>query len=70
MDKELHGFFSDGGTPLNPDLAPKPSLCVTCKHDGKAAQEIPCALNRMDQQGRGDFKCEAYELISKDKNAG
>lgn len=61
MEKELRGFFSDDGTPVNPDLAPKPSLCVTCKHDGDSGQEVPCMLNRIDQHGEDNFKCEAYE---------
>ena len=61
MDKELHGFFNDDGTPVNPDLMPKPSLCVTCKHDGDPQQENLCTLNRMEQQSKDDFKCNAYE---------
>jgi hypothetical protein len=61
MAEKIHGFFNDDGTPVNPDLMPKPSLCATCKHDGDPNQEAICALNRMDQQGTDDFKCEAYE---------
>lgn len=64
MDEKLEGFFRDDGTPVNPDLMPKPSLCITCRHDGDPGQEIPCRLNRIDQQGRGDFKCGAYERKS------
>jgi len=62
MGKELHEFFNDDGTPVNPDLMPKPSLCVTCKHDDDPTQENLCMLNRMDQQGERDFKCDAYEI--------
>ena len=61
MDEKLHGFFNDDGTPVNPDLIPKPSLCATCKHDNDPEQETLCALNRIDQQSTADFKCEAYE---------
>lgn len=61
MDKELHGFFNDDGTPVNPNLISKPSLCVTCKHDGDPKEETLCILNRMGQQNEADFKCEAYE---------
>ena len=61
MGKEMHGFFKDDDTPVNPDLMPKPSLCATCKHDSDPEQETLCALNRIDQQGAADFKCEAYE---------
>ena len=61
MDEKLYGFFKDDDTPVNPDLMPKPSLCATCKHDSDPEQETLCALNRIDQQGTADFKCEAYE---------
>lgn len=61
MTEQLHGFFNDDGTPVNPDLMPKPSLCATCKYDGDPKQEAVCALNRMDQQSADDFRCEAYE---------
>lgn len=61
MTEKLHSFFNDDGTPVNPDLMPKPSLCTTCKHDNDPNQETLCALNRMGQQGTDDFKCEAYE---------
>ena len=61
MNKEIHGFFNDDGMPMNPDLVTKPALCVMCKYDGNPSQEIPCMLNRMDQQGEGEFKCDAYQ---------
>jgi len=61
MDERLQGFSKDDGTPVNSDLMPKPSLCVSCKHDGDPKEEILCMLNRIDQQGEDNFKCEAYE---------
>ncbi len=39
-------FYRDDGTPVNPDLIPKPGLCLTCKHDEDRKQQIPCTLNR------------------------
>ena len=57
----LRGFFNDDGTPVNPDLMPKPSLCITCRHDNDPQHEELCALNCMDQQGTDGFKCDAYE---------
>ena len=52
----------DDGTEVNPDLVPKPDLCITCKKDEQGSEEdILCTLNRMDQQGKQDFKCYAYE---------
>ncbi len=53
-------FFDDDGNELNPDLVAKPSLCVSCIKDEDPGEEILCTLNRLDQEGEGDFKCEAY----------
>ena len=61
MSEKIHGFFNDDGTPMNPNIVPKPSLCVSCRHDDDPKQENLCALNRIDQQGEEDFKCDAYE---------
>ncbi len=55
-------FFNDDGTEVNPDLIPKPSLCISCKKDGLGGEEdILCTLNRMDQLGNDEFVCGAYE---------
>jgi hypothetical protein len=55
-------FFNDDGTEVNPDLIPKPDLCISCKKDGLLGEEeILCNLTRMDQQGEDEFICEAYE---------
>ncbi len=55
------GFFCDDGTPINPDLIRKPSLCVTCRKDDDPQEEILCTLTRMDQQGEEQFQCDAFE---------
>jgi hypothetical protein len=60
MKNKDTGYFMDDGTPVNPNFAPKPGLCVTCAKDGKPSEEILCNLNRMDQHGEGEFKCYAY----------
>ena len=54
------GFFDDDGTPLNPDLAPVPSLCVACRHRDSPKQEKLCALNRLDQAGEDEFRCGGF----------
>jgi len=61
MDEEIHGFFNDDGTPINPNLVTKPSLCVSCRNDDDPQQEKLCMLNRIDQQGEAEFRCGAYE---------
>lgn len=57
----MEGFFDDDGNELNPDLYPKPQLCLSCKKDEDPNEEILCCLTRLDQIGESDFKCFAYE---------
>lgn len=57
----MQGFFDDEGNELNPDLYPKPQLCLSCKKDEDSNEAVLCALNRLDQVGESDFKCFAYE---------
>lgn len=58
MDDSIPKFYHDDGTEVNPDLIPKPSLCISCKRDGLTGEEdILCTLNRMDQMGEEEFKC-------------
>lgn len=54
-------YFNDDGTKIEPDLVPKPSLCLTCKKDDSSSEEPMCILNRNDQIDEPDFKCGAYE---------
>lgn len=60
-NEHLHGFFRDDGTPINPELVPKPSLCILCRKDDDPAEEIPCILTRADQEGELEFICDAFE---------
>ncbi|MEK6742169.1 MAG: UPF0158 family protein [Nitrospirota bacterium] len=58
----ISGYFNDDGTEINPDLVPKPGLCLTCKKDNVGGQEeILCMLTRNDQKGGKVFECGAYE---------
>jgi len=59
--KDIPKFFHDDGSEVNPDLVPKPSLCISCRKDGLREEEILCNLNRMDQQGEEEFQCGAYK---------
>ena len=62
MTKELNNIHDDNGNKINPDLIPKPSLCISCRKDGMSGEEeILCALNRADQQNEEEFECGAYE---------
>jgi hypothetical protein len=62
MTENTFGYFNDDGTEINPDLIPKPSLCVSCKKNNESGQkEIFCILTRADQQGEREFRCEDYQ---------
>ena len=54
-------YYDDDGTEINPDIIPKPDLCVSCKKEGKPDEEILCVLTRIGQQEEKEFRCEAYE---------
>jgi hypothetical protein len=68
MNEDTPKFYDDDGTEFNPDLFPKPSLCISCKKDGLREKEIFCNLTRAYQQGEGEFECEVYEPIDIDNN--
>jgi hypothetical protein len=36
-------------------------LCISCKKDEIRDEEIHCNLTRIDQQGKEEFECGAYE---------
>lgn len=61
MDNNHPKFYDDDGTEINPDLVPKPDLCISCRKDELRDEEHLCDLTRMDQQGTDAFLCEAYE---------
>lgn len=60
MNDTLDGFFNDDGTEINPDLIPKPDLCVTGKKDSNPAEENLCILTKADHQDENEFQCFAY----------
>ena len=55
-------YFNDDGTEFNPDLIPKPSLCLACPNDDTddEIERMLCNLTRADQQGEEEFICYAY----------
>ncbi len=61
MNEDIPKFFNDDGTEFNPDLIPKPDLCISCSKDGLSEQEdFLCNMIRADQQGEAEFECGAY----------
>ncbi len=62
-EDDVGRYFDDDGNELNPDLIPKPALCISCAKDnnGDPEEEILCNLNRLDQQDEDEFRCFAYE---------
>lgn len=65
MNEEINGFYDDNGNKINPDLLPKPQLCLSCKSNEVEDWEenILCQMNRYDQRDSKEFKCFAYETI-------
>ena len=62
MNDPVPKFYNEDGSEFNPDLIPKPDLCISCKRDGLSGEEeILCNLTRADQQGEDEFECEVYE---------
>lgn len=58
---DLNGYFDDDGNPLDPNLIPKPGLCLICKKDFDLNEEILCNLNRLEQRNQDKFVCYAFE---------
>lgn len=58
-------FYDDDGTEVNPDFFPKPQLCLSCKKNDDANEELLCSLTRLDQRDEEEFNCFAYENINK-----
>ncbi len=61
--EEINGYYDDDGNKLNPDLIPKPGLCLICRKDSDPHEEILCNLNRLDQSGQDEFICYAFEKM-------
>ena len=62
MENESN-YYDDYGTPINPNLFPKPLLCLSCKKNEDESEEILCNLTRLDQHYALFFKCYAYEKL-------
>jgi len=64
---EASNYFDDDGTPLNPNLFPKPALCLSCKLKDDPNEEILCNMNRLDQRGEKEFICHAFQNMYEKK---
>lgn len=58
---EISGFYNDDGTKINPDLYPKPQLCLSCKKNDDPNEYIVCTLTQLGARNGEEFKCFAYE---------
>jgi len=61
QDEKPFGLYDDDGNEINSDLIVKPSLCVSCTKDAEPSEEMLCLLNRADQEGEDEFRCDAYQ---------
>ena len=64
-ENEINGYYDDDGTKLNPDLYPRPGLCLMCSLSDDPDEEIRCNLNRLDQRNEKEFECGAYIPVEK-----
>ena len=62
--EEINGYYDDDGNKLNPNLIPKPALCLSCKKNDEPNEELLCNLNRLNQRCAKEFICYAYEEIN------
>ena len=53
-------YYDDDGNELDPAAAPLPGVCLMCDKKDDPDEEILCNLNRLDQAGESNFKCEAF----------
>ena len=61
MENEIDSYYLDDGTKVDPNLIPKPSLCISCIKDDDLSEEVLCTLTRIDQRNDPEFKCYAYK---------
>jgi hypothetical protein len=62
QDDEISGYYDDDGNKLNPDLVPKPGLCLLCANDDDPHELVLCNLNRLDQaEEKDEFRCGAFK---------
>ncbi len=65
MEDHAPKYFDDDGTEINPDLVPKPDLCISCKKDGQPGQkEILCNLTRPTNKEMKSFIAMLMSLQS------
>ena len=61
-EDDLSGYYDDFGNKLNPDLVPKPALCLLCANDENPNELVLCTLNRLDQANEEqEFECSAFK---------
>jgi hypothetical protein len=59
MENESNYF--DDGTPINPNLFPKPQLCLSCNKNEDKSGKITCNLTRLDRTDK-EIDQMGYEL--------
>jgi hypothetical protein len=58
---DISEMYDNDGIKINPDLIPKPAMCLTCKRDDDPREVNLCILNRLDQQDEEEFECGVFE---------
>jgi len=55
-------YFDDEGTEINPDLIPKPDLCITCNKDKQSGSEWGCATGAQQILTQHMARCHARSV--------
>lgn len=60
-------YFYDDGTEFDPELIPKPEMCLRCRSNliQDWEEEILCNLTRADQREEKEFRCKAFRWADK-----
>lgn len=60
-------YFYDDGTEFDPELIPKPDMCLRCRSNLTQdwEEEILCNLTRADQCEEKEFRCKAFRWADK-----
>jgi hypothetical protein len=56
-------YHDDDVTNINPDLFPKPLLCLSSWHNDDPNEKVFCNLTRLGQRNDDKFECFAYQKV-------
>lgn len=62
---DINDLYDDNGNKIDTENIKVPALCMGCKsfYTEDAEENLLCMMNRSDQSGEKEFRCEAYKNI-------